>query len=284
MATDANERSRTRSPGYPYVDLREAIERAGAIYQREKMYAAAPEVIVEHWGYKNTSSGGKMTLAALKKFGLIEDVGGGPSRKVKLTKLAQTIILHSSPEHQQVRIAAIQEAALLPKIHLELWEKWRSDLPSDSTIRLYLIQEREFNDSAVGDFIQEYKNTLAFAQLSGKDKIGDESSDIDEGDYLAGEWSPMTNGVDARSHEGDAMTPSTATRSAHAGDFPPVSASAPVRVLSIPLEGGKTFDVRFPMNLTKEDFDFVVENIKLWERKIVTKQKPLGNEDTDSSN
>ena len=56
-------------------------------------------------------------------------------------------------------------------------------------------------------------------------------------------------------------------------DFPPVATPTPMRVLSIPLEDGKTLDVRFPADLSKQDFDFVVENIKLWERTIVAKTR-----------
>lgn len=46
-----------------------------------------------------------------------------------------------------------------------------------------------------------------------------------------------------------------------------------MRQFSIPLDDGKTFDLRFPSDLSKEDFEFVVENMRLWERKIGTKAK-----------
>lgn len=51
------------------------------------------------------------------------------------------------------------------------------------------------------------------------------------------------------------------------------ASDSPVRTLSIPLKGSRTFDLRFPTNLSKEDFAFIVANLKLWEGQIVAPEE-----------
>lgn len=151
-----------RSPRYPSIPLRRAIERAREFYRAEGKHAAQSEVAVTHWGYTAKSSGGKLTLAALRAYGLLENVGGG----VKLSDRALRIILDErepSPE----RVALIREAALSPAIHRKLWDKYKADLPSPASLRHALLMEFEFADNAVNDFVREYKETLAFAGLDG---------------------------------------------------------------------------------------------------------------------
>lgn len=154
-----------RSPSYPSISLDEAIERAKVLYKYEKRNPTTPEVLVTHWGYSPKASNGRLLIATLKKYGLLEEVTGGATRVLRLTRLAMDIILLEEPEHREERMKAIQEAALMPKIHSDLWEKWGADLPSDPSIRAHLIRERNFNDSYVNTFIKEYKRTLSFAKL-----------------------------------------------------------------------------------------------------------------------
>ncbi len=106
-----------------------------------------------------------MTLAALRKFGLLEEVPGDGGRQLALTRLAVTILLSESPEQQEDRLRALREAALLPESHRHLWEKWGPNLPQDSAVRLYLHLERKFNRTVLDVFIKQYKKTIAFAEL-----------------------------------------------------------------------------------------------------------------------
>src|SRR5687767_8553411 len=112
-----------RSPGYPAIDLQEAIQKADKMYDEEKRSPTSPDVLAEHWGYRTTSSGAKLAVAALKKYGLIEAVGGKKSGQVKLSDLAFKILLDKREESPE-RTAAIKKAALNPNIHRELWDKW----------------------------------------------------------------------------------------------------------------------------------------------------------------
>ena len=51
------------------------------------------------------------------------------------------------------------------------------------------------------------------------------------------------------------------------------ASDSPVRIVSIPLKGSRTFDFRYPTDLTKEDFAHVMENMKLCERQIVASEE-----------
>jgi hypothetical protein len=279
MATDSADKTRTRSPAYPYIDLEEAVSRAAQVNESVRRGTASSEFLAALWGYGEKSSGGRMTVAALKKFGLLEEIGRDGPRQLRLTKLALTILLSDGPGHREERLRALQDAALAPAIHRDLYERWGPNHPPDSAIKLYLVRDREFNEAAVNDFIKQYKRTIAFARLDGIDAL--EKSD---GNGMIG-VEPDDDPEDPpapRSPAPGSLAPvnpmivNPAPHVASPAAFPPIATAAAVRILSVPLDDGKTFDIRFPVDLSKEDFDFVVENIKLWERKIVAKPKTSG--------
>jgi len=260
------------------LSLDEALEKARIVYKYEKRNAASPEVIISHWGYGPKSSTGRSCIATLKKFGLLEEAGNGGVRLLRLSRLAMDILLQDEAEHHEQQLKAIREAALLPHIHSELWEKWEAELPSDSSIRAHLIREKNFNDSYVSSFIKHYKRTLSFAKLYGSESSAVRRSSvvIDSGDDDETEPIPMTSTAPIARGPSVHRIPATyQTQVEMPTDLPPLAASDSVHVLRIPLDdNGKTFDVRFPMGLSKEDFDFAVENIKLWAQRIVAKSKP----------
>jgi hypothetical protein len=136
-----------RSPSYPSIGLEEALKRARRFYDRERRNPAPVDTVLDHWGYKPGSGAGVLTIAALRKFGLIEYIGAGAQRKARLTNLAFRIILDErepSPERDE----ALRQAALTPTIHSEIRRKFPNPpLPSDSTLRHYLVFDRQFNES-----------------------------------------------------------------------------------------------------------------------------------------
>src|SRR5581483_7794224 len=114
---------------------------------------------IKHWGYKEKSSGGIQTIAALKSYGLIQDSGSGDNRKLQLTPLAIRILLDQrqvSPEREQ----AIKEAALAPAIHRKAWQLWGTSLPSRDQLEHTLRNDWEFTESAIDTFIKEYTDTV----------------------------------------------------------------------------------------------------------------------------
>lgn len=157
--TSSGQRKKIRSPSFPFISLREAVDRARAFYEAEQRNAARPETAAAHWGYSPKSSGGKQTIAALRAFGLIEG-----DTLVKLSGRALRILLDER-EASEERERLLKQAALLPPLHSRLWERYGADLPSAQTLRLSLILDEGFNENSVDDFLTEYKETLEFARL-----------------------------------------------------------------------------------------------------------------------
>lgn len=152
-------RRKIRSPSFPFISLREALDRARAFYEAEQRNAARPETAAAHWGYSPKSSGGKQTIAALRAFGLLEG-----DTLVKLSGRALRILLDERDGSEE-RERLLKQAALMPPLHSWLWERYGADLPSEQTLRLSLILDKGFNESSVDDFLTEYKETLEFVRL-----------------------------------------------------------------------------------------------------------------------
>lgn len=163
----SSKRHRTRSPSYPYLDLQSALEKAAVLWHAEGRHAASISVVMQHWGYKEESSTGYSCVAALKKFGLVDHDGIGETRQMNLSGLALRILLDDDPQSAERR-AALREAALGPRIHAELWERYGIDLPSDQSLKRFLVLERSFNEASVDELLAEYKATMTFAGLAAR--------------------------------------------------------------------------------------------------------------------
>jgi hypothetical protein len=183
-----DKKTRTRSPAYPFINLETAIRRAREFWEKEQRNAANLKVAVDHWGYDQKSSGGLQTAAAMVSFGLLKDEGSGPKRKLQLTSAALRIILDPTAESKE-RSDAIKQAALAPKIHQRMWQKWGSTLPSDASLKYTLLTEWEppFNPNSVDGFIKQYKDTIAFAKLSESDTL---TQEVENNGDLEGEHIP----------------------------------------------------------------------------------------------
>jgi hypothetical protein len=136
---------------------------------------------LEIWEYSAKSSWGFRAVAALKHFGLMEEEGTSDDRKVKLTELARKIIRDKRPNSSERR-AAIQEAALKPKIYGEVWREWetREELPNQAQMEYELEHKWSFNPSAIEGFIRDFRSTLRFANLWNEDILAEEDTDRGE--------------------------------------------------------------------------------------------------------
>ncbi|HEX3129632.1 MAG TPA: hypothetical protein VH394_20005 [Thermoanaerobaculia bacterium] len=150
---------KVRSPSFPFISLPEAMHRARELYNAERRNLVHPDVAVACWGYSPRSSGGKQTIAALRAYGLLEDVRGD----LRLTDRAQHILVRESGTAG--RSDLLRQAALSPPVFAKLWERYGADLPSDKSLGSYLVLELKFNENAVGDLLRSYRETLAFAEL-----------------------------------------------------------------------------------------------------------------------
>jgi hypothetical protein len=119
-----------------------------------------------HWKYTEASSGGLQTVAALKSYALMEDVGGsGKARQLKLSDLALRILLDQRPDSEE-RAGYVREAALAPNVAAEVYDRWPDGLPSDSTLNHFLVLERKFNEGAAVTAIKILKENQRFANVA----------------------------------------------------------------------------------------------------------------------
>lgn len=181
-----------RGPGYPFVDLGKAIELARKFYAYSKRSPAlADSVAKDAWSYSPTSSSAIKAVAALKYFGLADEIANGDSKSIKLTDRAYRIIIDN--EQSAERKQALVDAALSPKWYRFSWNKWGKEMPP--SMRSTLIFEHQFVDSTVDSFLKDYKSSIALAGLlsgaSNEDKLkGGENGKTDNtiyakvGDYV----------------------------------------------------------------------------------------------------
>lgn len=151
-----------RSPAYPAISLETAIQRARQLYEKNRHYATPVTMIASYWGYRSLNGPAAQTIAALKKYGLMEDEGASDDRKARLTRLADVILM--SPDEASKK-EAIREAALRPAMHQEMWDKYGNHLPTDDSLLWELTRDRGFTETGATEFLREYRATIAFAQL-----------------------------------------------------------------------------------------------------------------------
>jgi hypothetical protein len=193
MSTDAESQDPKkhvrRSPNYPYLALSQAIGKARTLHDSEHDHFVPVEAAARLWKLSPTSSSLQKTIAALTQYGLIEEKGSGSGRQVKVSGRALDILIR--PDHSPERQKALRDAALAPKLHSELWEKYDKRLPkSDESLRVFLLREREdgvFNKDSVDDFLKRFRETLAFAKIDDGTTIGeakDDSNKIVSGSFV----------------------------------------------------------------------------------------------------
>lgn len=156
--------SGVRGPSYPFIDLKAAVERAHAFFENEGRAAAPILAAVAHWGYAEKSSGGKQTVSALIQYGLMRDEGSSEQRKVSLTRLAYDILLSTpgSRDHAD----ALKRAARSPRIFMEVLTHYKdTGLPSDASLKHFLIADKELNVGAAETVIKHLRASIKYARL-----------------------------------------------------------------------------------------------------------------------
>ncbi len=157
---------RDRSPSYPFISLKEALEKAKKFAGQYKRHQARVSNAVRVWGYSPKSSGGIQTIAALKAFGLLKVQGSGDDRKVELTALAWRIL---EANQESTRREAISESALKPSVISEYRGKWGAERPPDAECLDHLIFERDFNKDSARRFLKIYDDTISYGNLTESD-------------------------------------------------------------------------------------------------------------------
>jgi hypothetical protein len=239
---------RTRSPAYPVFGLGTGIHWAKILYGKIQDHMVPMQAIAEIWETNTKSSAFLQAISALKQFGLLDDEGKGQQRQARISSLAKTIILDSSPQGER----AAKAAAINPKIHRELWEKYQGRLPtSDAPLRTHLLTRSEgaFNKDHVDDFIRQFRETIAFVKLTESDKILPAEENLEEGKIM----------------ERPVNTPPSPPK--------PPSLSTDGPFISFPLPGGNVIEIRLKEKISPKDFATVKKLVELSEASLVDSKK-----------
>ena len=164
---------RLRSPAFPFISLGKAIVRARSIAERYGRHPVSLAAAGEAWRYAPKSSGFLQTVAALRSYGLIEDVGRAEERRIQLSDLGWRI-LHDT--RSDARRAAIREAATRPRSIAEYALKWLPSRPSDDECISELHLDRGFSPQAAKRYLTVFDQTAVVADLAGPDKLSHQFS------------------------------------------------------------------------------------------------------------
>jgi hypothetical protein len=232
--------AKTRSPEYPAIGLKEAIDRVKLVYEKDYQNQLPKKVIAEHMGYKGLSGTSLTVLAALSKYGLLE----GRGDETRVSDLALAIIAH--PTGAPERIEALRKAALSPELFSELDEKFPNGKASDSAIRSYLLTEK-FIPEAADTAIRSYRETK---QLVEAESVG---------------YAPP----EPKRREPPAMTPHVQPPAPKPGTTPPAGAPVTLGLFheSFNLEEGPV-TLSFPVALSADSYQDFADRLAIILRQV----------------
>ncbi len=144
---------RTRSPNYPRLSLRDAIERASKLYKAEHTHKTDKKAVATALGYTSLNGASLTAISTLKQYGLLEEDGDG--LRVSEDAVPLSILPQGDPE----RVEALFRAASAPRLFSELREEYGETLPSDVSLRYALIK-KGYTEKAANEVIRAYRDTL----------------------------------------------------------------------------------------------------------------------------
>ena len=207
--------ARMRSPNYPSIPLRQAIDLASKIHGLNRTNIIDRDVAVLDMGYSGVTGRSLKVLAALIQYGLLSKSGKG---SVRVTQTAVDILHGIEAED---RNAAMLRAGREPSLFKMIFERFPDGVPSENAIRSYLIQQG-FADVAIGPAIKSFMETYHdLEHIRESESHGDDAEEVPESPQATTE----------RLFE-DAMSQAGAAAHTYVGRTPPVSAEAIQRALS----------------------------------------------------
>ena len=174
-----------RSPAYPAISLKVAIDRLERFDNKFKRHAAPFRHVGTAWGFTAGSSQSNTIMAALKSYGLIQYEGSGNNRKVTISEEGRTYL---RAQQDEIKKGVIRRAALKPKAIAMFWPMWGVDRPIDDICLDELILKHSYNSRAAPVFLRVYDETIAYAGLTDSDKNTAEVDQIpdEDGERLVG--------------------------------------------------------------------------------------------------
>jgi hypothetical protein len=200
--------AKMRSPNYPAIGLSTAVELTNKLWKKEHKTPVNAAVVASAIGYKGLSGPSRTAIAAMKKFGLLDEDKNG----MRVSNLAVGI-LHPSGDDD--RLEALRHAAMMPTVFRQLFESHGQ--ASNDALRSYLITKLDFSETGAKAFIEAFRDTIAIAKL-------------DEPGYIVADSSGGTKDMEAGLQIGSGEVRTATTTKALKSFSWPLSAATTARL------------------------------------------------------
>lgn len=159
-------RSRIRSPSYPSLSLRKAVDSVGKIYEVYRTSPVDRLAAAKLIGYSALSGPASSALGSLRGYGLMEFAGKGTST---VTDRAKKILY---PENETQRLENLIEASETPPIFLEIKQTFADHHVPPKQGIVGLLNRKELSAKAVKIATRSFIETAEFL-LEEKQKLSD---------------------------------------------------------------------------------------------------------------
>lgn len=225
-----------RSPRYPRVSLRKAVDLARRLYEGAHQSKVDADTAARVIGYSSSSSGAAAgALGALRQYGLVDGLRGD----LCVSDLAMRVL---QPMNEDEHIEALHEAANRPDIFSQVLRQFDGELPrSDAPIHAFLVRQVGFSQTGASDVVGVLRET--FADLPEPNDIEDE----DEQDSPP----PVNVEVVSRGAPLERASPESSVL------------NNPDEVIVLPLGSGCRAEIRFSGEVTAKTYDRLLRHLEL---------------------
>ncbi len=159
--SSGNTAARDRSPAYPIIPLKDALQRLAEFEAHFKRSGARPEKVGDAWNIKARAYADRIA-AALRYYGLLDYQGQGGVRSIVVSDEGRKYL---RAQQEETKRELIHDAALRPKQIAKFWNDWGEDRPANAACLDELVLKNGFSVGGARDFLKVYDETISFADL-----------------------------------------------------------------------------------------------------------------------
>ena len=155
---------RPRSPDYPFISLRKALEQTACLQKSGVRWMSVRE-IAEAWEIGEHSSAIPQTISALKQYELVDIEGRGPERRLSLSQRARDLL--SSRRDDDFDPDLLHEAVLKPDAFKKIWSFVEGGTAEHHELIRKLTHDKmhPFNPRAAEEVVRLFAESARFAGL-----------------------------------------------------------------------------------------------------------------------
>lgn len=160
MIDQDEKKRRDRSPAFPYISLKESLDRLERFIAHYNKHPARVSNVAAVWGFSPASSSFVRNVASLRMFGLVDDIGSGEDKKIVASALGARIISDKRPG---AREEGLRKAFENCDILMHYYRRWGKPRPPEHECISELTLDSNFTQEAARKFVSVYDESLSFA-------------------------------------------------------------------------------------------------------------------------